>query len=105
MAFFIAIILGTINTFYAALVVSNYWGWFAKHVPMLEAYTVNFWQALCMLLLISPFIIFHYRIPTNEAEIKAGGTIEHIMFASFTRFLMLSLVFGLGFVYNIFING
>lgn len=105
MGFLLAIILGTINTFYAALVVSNYWGWFAKHVPMLEAYTVNFWQALCMLLLLSPFIVSHYRIPTNEAEIKAGGTIEYIMFASFTRFLMLSLVFALGFVYNIFING
>jgi len=105
MAFLVSLVLGTLNTFYAALLVSTYWGWFARHVPLVSNYSLEFWQALCLILLLLPFNVMHYKVPTSQEEIDKGGSVEHVVFTAFAKFIMYTVAFAVGYVYNIFING
>ena len=61
--FIVSLMFGTVNTFYTALLISKCWEWFAYHVPFLKGFELNFWQALCLILVLSPFHVFYTKMP------------------------------------------
>lgn len=104
--FIITFMFSTANTFYAALLVSKCWGWFAYHVPFLKGFELNFWQALCLILVLFPFHMFYAKMPSlTETEKEQENDIENTFFRGIMKSLLITFAFGLAFVYNLFING
>lgn len=104
--FIVTLMFGTINTFYAALLVSKCWGWFAYHVPFLKGFELNFWQALCLILVLFPFRVFYTKIPSlTEIYKKKENAVEDTFFTGIGKLLVITVAFGVAFVYNLFING
>lgn len=105
-AFLVSLILGTLNTFYAALLISKCWGWFAYHVPFLKGFELNFWQALCLILVLFPFHVLYTKIPSmSEIQNEKDNALENTLFKGITKLFVITFAFGLAFIYNIFING
>ena len=102
--FIISLMFGTVNTFYAALLVSKCWEWFAYHVPFLKGFELNYWQALSLLLVLLPFQVFYQKLPTLK-EAEELNTLEHTFITGLGKIFTITIAFALAFVYNLFING
>ena len=104
--FIISLMFGTVNTFYAALLVSKCWEWFAYHVPFLKGFELNFWQALCLILVLFPFHVFYTKMPSlAEIDKEKENALENTFFRGIGKMLVITFAFGIAFVYNLFING